>query len=147
MTRRVAVRGIFVHQSKLLCVKLKPYNMAVRQDYWCTIGGGVDDGESLQDAIVREVVEETGIKPVVGNIRYIQQYKTTEEECLEFFFEIINAHEYVQIDLSKTTHGQEEIAEIDFIDPSKNKVYPKFLQSIDFTTLNTASPVKLFNYL
>jgi len=30
--------------------------------YWFTIGGGVDEGESLADAGVRELAEETGIK-------------------------------------------------------------------------------------
>jgi 8-oxo-dGTP diphosphatase len=29
-------------------------------DYWITVGGGVEAGESLEDAVVREVFEETG---------------------------------------------------------------------------------------
>lgn len=34
-----------------------------RGGYWQTVTGGVRPGESLEDAAVREVVEETGLKP------------------------------------------------------------------------------------
>ena len=42
---------------------------------------------------------------------------------------------------------QTEIAKIEFIDASKNKLYPKFLQTIDFAQLKADVPVEIFNYL
>ena len=32
-------------------------------NHWDTIGGHVEDGESLDDALIREVQEETGVTP------------------------------------------------------------------------------------
>lgn len=146
MKRRVAVRAIIVKDGKLLCVKLKPYKTAMTGDFWCTVGGGVDSEEGLVPAIKREVLEETGMTPTVGNLLYIQQYSNETREELEFFFHITNADDFLNIDLSKTTHGEEEIAEIKFIDTAKETILPKFLSEQDFTNLDKQYTT-FFNYL
>src|SRR5260221_11213106 len=130
--RRIAVRGIIMLGDKLLCVRLKPYKGSTRSqnsDFWCLPGGGLEDGETLIDGIVREMVEETGIKPVVGKLLYVQQYNHGDNEFLEFFFHITNVDDYTNVDLSKASHGEEEIAEIAFIDPKSVRVLPEFLST------------------
>jgi 8-oxo-dGTP diphosphatase len=133
MKRRVSVRGIAVRDGKLLCVRLKPYHGAIRGDFWCLPGGGLDEVEGLIKGIKREMLEETGVTPTIGALLYMQQFATpeTDAEHLEFFFHIVNADDYLHIDLSKTTHGQEEIAEIGFVDPATTAILPKFLTTED----------------
>lgn len=147
MKRRVAVRGVFIHDNKLLCVKLKPYNGNLNGDYWCVIGGGINEGEGLIPALTREIIEETAIIPKIGNLLFIQQFKHSDSEHLEFFFNILNAKDYSKIDLSKTTHGQDEIDMIKFIDPKNKDVRPKFLTKIELSQLSEKSSTMLFNYL
>ena len=131
MTRRVSVRAIVLHQGKLLCVRLKPYHevSASMASSWCLPGGGLDEGEALIPGLEREMVEETGVKPDVGNLLYVQQFTYNEKDYLEFFFHVTNSEDYLDIDLSKTTHGAEEIAEIGFVEPAATKILPEFLMT------------------
>lgn len=146
MKRRVAVRGIVVYDNKLLCVKLKAYDGKDATEFWATPGGGVEPGEALVSALSREMVEETGVKPAIGNLLYVQQFQWHGMEQMEFFFHIKNHEDYINIDLASTTHGATEIEIIDFIKPSGNNILPEFLQTESLTNL-PAQQTKYFNYL
>lgn len=139
MKRRLAVRAVIEKDSELLLVRLKPYENALGNDFWCTIGGTIEVGEEVIPALKREVKEETGIDAVVGNLLYVQQFKTADTEHVEFFFHVTNTDDFMNIDLSKTTHGQVEIAEIGFVDPKTVHVLPEFLKTEDYSNLNEKS--------
>src|ERR1700694_2984580 len=119
--RRVCVRGLIYKNNKLFGQKLH----ISKGDWWCTPGGGVDPMESLHDALTREMIEETGIKPTIGRLVLIQQFATKDyanhgvQEQLEFFFLIENADDYRVIDLESTSHGKLEVAEFGFVDPTE----------------------------
>lgn len=146
--RRISVRGIVWHEEKLLCVKLKPYRgvSELMAANWCTPGGGLDDNEPLLAGIEREMIEETGIKPVVGKLLYLQQFMFRENDYLEFFFHIKNAQDYTSIDLSKTTHGETEIESIGFVDPKHTPILPEFLMTEDIQRqIDHESTPKIFS--
>jgi ADP-ribose pyrophosphatase YjhB (NUDIX family) len=156
MRRRIAVRAIVVHEGKLLCVKHKGYGGFAKRsvNYWCTPGGGVDAGESLTAALEREMIEETGVNAAVGNLLYIQQFITedkaypgTDMEHLDFFFHVTNSADFLNIDLSKTSHGVLEIAEIGFIDPAEPSLLPKFLHDQSYNPLVTDAAPKVFSFM
>lgn len=152
MNRRVAVRGIIVDDSgKLLAVRLKKYAGRATDDandYWCTPGGGVDVGEPLLPALEREMVEELGVKPVIGNLLFVQQFVHNDTEQMEFFFHITNAADYLDVDLSKTTHGAIEIAQVDFVDPGQERVLPQLLTNENLAAaLQPGATTQFFNYI
>jgi ADP-ribose pyrophosphatase YjhB (NUDIX family) len=151
MNRRVAVRAVIVRDGKLLCVRLKDYSGKATggpNDYWCTPGGGVDEGEALIPALKREVIEELGPEPKIGDLLYIQQFIHKDTEQLEFFFNILNVDDYVDLDISLTTHGAIEIEEVAFVDARTENVLPKFLTTEPLADIvnRTAAP-KIFNYI
>lgn len=129
--RRVCVRGLIYKDGKLFGQKLHNSN----GDWWCTPGGGIDPLESLHDALRREMIEETGIEPVIGRLVLIQQFATMgtsskgEDEQLEFFFLIENADDYETVNLEDTSHGELEIAEYGFVDPGEKNMLPAILQT------------------
>jgi len=150
MNRRVAVRALILQDGKLLCVRQKHYFEAVFTDitnFWCLPGGGVDAGEALLPALEREIIEELGVKPVIGNLLYVQQFLYADMEHLEFFFHVTNATDYAQVDLSKTSHGAVEIAELEFIDPAHKSVQPEFLSTENLPAQAAAGTAKFFSYL
>ena len=59
---RLAVRGIILHEGRLLLVNTWPG----RDDFWSVPGGGVVAHASLSDNLRREIHEETGLSITVG---------------------------------------------------------------------------------
>jgi len=148
--RRVCVRGLIYKNGKLFGQKLHK----ATDEWWCTPGGGIDPMESLHDALVRELVEETGVKPVIGRLVFVQQFATKghtshgEKEQLEFFFLIENADDYDIIDLGSTSHGTLEIAEFGFVDPGEKNMLPVILQTPEITNaLANERPVIFYTQL
>lgn len=135
--RRICVRGIIYKDGKLFCQELKNKDGSGR-GFWCTPGGGLEPSESLVEGVRREIIEETGIEPVIGKLLFVQQYSENKpsgehrvSEFLEFFFHIENPEDFNDIDLESTSHGTIEVSRCEFIDPATSHVLPKFLQTID----------------
>ena len=64
--RRVAT-SILLHGDRILILK-RSAAVGSFQHHWSGVSGFVEPGESLEEAVRREVAEETGI--AVGDIRY-----------------------------------------------------------------------------
>lgn len=132
--RRVAVRAIIYKDGKVLAVRHKDISSGSVSTYWATPGGGLDDGEDIKSGLRREMIEETGIEPVIGKLLLVQQFNDGEKEQLEFFFHVENVEAYEVLDLENTSHGMIEIEECDFINPREEPLLPAVLQTMNIAT-------------
>ena len=136
MIRRVKVRGIIAKDGKLFCVKHIGHDGKVVA-HWSAPGGGLNEGEPLISGLIRELVEETNVKPAIGNLILIQQFLDHHnDEQLVFFFNIENVDEYLDVNLKNTTHGVAEIHEFGFKDPATTHILPKILRKIDLNNID-----------
>ena len=53
--------------------------------FWTPPGGGVEFGESLEDALRREVEEETGVDVEVGPMRYVLDFVRPPLHAVSFY--------------------------------------------------------------
>ncbi|WP_343224067.1 MULTISPECIES: NUDIX hydrolase [Pseudoflavonifractor] len=60
---RPSVRGIIIHDGKVAMVH------SLKYDYYKFPGGGIEDGESLEEALLREVAEESGLQVILPSIQ------------------------------------------------------------------------------
>ena len=63
-TIRIRVAGILVKDGQILLVRHEKNS----KSYWLIPGGGVDFGESVEEALVREFQEEVGLHIQVGKL-------------------------------------------------------------------------------
>lgn len=64
--QRVAAYAVILRDDRILLSQLAP---RVSPDgVWTLPGGGVDHGENPRDALLREIVEETGLDAMVGDV-------------------------------------------------------------------------------
>ena len=60
---RPSVRGIIIRDGRIAMVH------SLKYDYYKFPGGGIEDGESLEQALIREVAEEAGLQVIPQSIR------------------------------------------------------------------------------
>lgn len=60
---RPSVRSIMVRYGKIAMVH------SLKYDYYKFPGGGINPGESMEDALIRETLEESGLKIMPSSIR------------------------------------------------------------------------------
>lgn len=83
--KKLRVRGIIPYQGGILVIKREREINNNKVEYYVFPGGGVENGESLEEAMKRELQEELGIKVSVKNQLYTDIYK--EETNIYFMCE------------------------------------------------------------
>lgn len=116
----VKVRGVIIHDNKLLIVKHK------ESQFMALPGGHLEYGEDVITCLKRELIEELGVLPEIGRLLYISTFMNNKkDEYVEFFFEIKNGEKYLNIDGLERTHAH-ELAEILWVSPDSDiEILPK----------------------
>jgi 8-oxo-dGTP diphosphatase len=137
---RVSVKGIIIKNKKLLFIK----KGRGKDAFYILPGGGQDRYESLFDALKREVLEETGYSVNPKKILFIRDYIGKNHEFAKTSSEIHQLEIHVLSELAnrkvqKPTHPDKDQTGFEWLpikQLAKLPVYPKYLRSNNFLSLN-----------
>lgn len=78
--RRPSARAIIIKDGKVAMVHSKKYH------YYKFPGGGIEDSESIKEALIREVAEESGLCVIENSIREYGQVRRIQKGSKEDIF-------------------------------------------------------------
>lgn len=83
---RVRVCGIHIQEHKILLVK----HHALQEEgfFWAPPGGGLVFGETIDAALKREFIEETGLNIEVGPLITVTEYLSLPLHAIELFYHV-----------------------------------------------------------
>ena len=127
----IRVGAIIMQDGKLLMVEND------RADYLYSVGGRIQFGETAEEAIVREVLEETGVKMEIDRLGFVhenyfygdapsKQGKLVYEISLYFYMKV--PHDFTPVSQSFTEDDSREYLRWVSLDENV-KVYPEFFRS------------------
>lgn len=107
-----------------------------KENYLYSVGGGVHMGENAEDAVKREVLEETGVCYEIDRLAFIHEnfFKgdgiTEDMKCHEIsFYYLMKPRGTKELDSNSYTNGvKEEMHWIPISDLNKYKAFPAFLK-------------------
>ena len=75
------VRAVIVKEEKLLVI----HRVKEGLEYWVFPGGGVEDSETLSEALRRECMEELGVIVEIGDVFMAKEFTANNIVSKEFF--------------------------------------------------------------
>lgn len=150
MNRRAARVIVFDEHDRVLLFRGVDSTTPERKPWWFTPGGGLEPGETVHEAALREVQEETGLtlESVIGPVY---------EQEMDFAFEDVQLHQYEQFfvahvheftpnsdgwtELEKRTMLESRWWSLDELEHTTETIYPEVLAELVRTEVSRRGPI------
>jgi len=136
MKTRVIVSAVIEKNRDLLFGKKKK-DVGPYPNTWHLIGGGIDDGESLIDAIKREILEEAGIEvEIIKSFGFDEDFEPNKHGEMTHYIFLVYLAKYV----SGEIRADDDIEKLEWIPREKlsqiklNKPSMKLFQKMGYLT-------------
>lgn len=82
---RVRACGLCIAESKILLIN---HSGVTKTNFWSPPGGGLNFGESAEDCLKREFLEETGLQILVKDFLFVCELVQGPLHAIELFFQV-----------------------------------------------------------
>jgi 8-oxo-dGTP diphosphatase len=83
---RIRVCGLCIEDEKILMVNHHSLNK--KDDFWAPPGGGMDFGQSAEENLKREFLEETGLTIEIEKFLFVHEYLSPPLHAIELIFKV-----------------------------------------------------------
>lgn len=83
---RVRVCGVLIENNEILVVEHK--NIGVNGKFISIPGGGLNFGESIEECLKREFIEETGLEIEIIEFLFLNEYLDLPLHAIELFYKV-----------------------------------------------------------
>ncbi|MFU8859767.1 MAG: NUDIX domain-containing protein [Cyclonatronaceae bacterium] len=143
---RVRVNGLIISDSRLLLVEIASPSSG--KIFWMPPGGGVGFGETLKDALIREIDEETGLQIEPVKLRYVTEYIRHPYHAVEMYYScrITGGQTVMGYDPELEPDRQiiKNIRWADLTDLGDMHLYPEFLKTRSVEDISDVNGETLF---
>lgn len=144
MAEKIGIRPatIVLKEGKVLLVKSKYQD----EEFYLFPGGGLEFGETIEEAAVRETFEETGVKVKIKDLFHVNEYiyaKDWNKRSLSMFF----IAKVIEILKPSTTDGG-KIKQVEWIklsDLNNYNIKPKIIVDMIKSEIDLNNPKKLYS--
>ncbi len=116
---------VIINENKVLMMKNNT------EDYYYSVGGAIKIGETIEEACLREVVEETGYSFEIDRLLFIHEnlFTHNNKSCHEIaFYFLMKSNDNINL-LCNTKDSNENAYWIDISKYSEYKAYPTFFST------------------
>ena len=147
---------MLINNGSVLLIKGRDPARPEAGTWWLTPGGGIEDGESIEDALVREILEETGLVLPAERVGSIVATRVAEFEFDELEYRQSESFFAIEVDeFVPHAHGWDAIEQralldhrwwtLDELRSTTELVYPRELAAVVEAVLDgpAESPIRL----
>jgi 8-oxo-dGTP diphosphatase len=114
----VGVGAVIVDDGKVVLIKRRYEPL---QGQWSLPGGGVEIGETLEAAVAREMLEETGLEVVVGPVvEVFDRIMRDDDERVRYHYVLVD---YLCWPIAGELRAGSDVDAAVFVDPADLKAY------------------------
>lgn len=129
-TKDYDLNGVAFVRHSARCINIKNGLVAmvhsIKYDYYKFPGGGIEEGESKENAMMREAREEAGLLVIPGSVKeygYVHRIQKSDHEDADYF---VQDNYYYVCDVEESVQAQaldeyeaEERFTLEYVDPDK----------------------------